>query len=299
MNEWVNKLAKVACGIMVLFMVIFDSSCSSCVRRNYGSRGGGRPSGYHQSQGRENRSGGGCSRRGGRSSNNPPVNFHQPVYFSQNIEVHQGVSLQETLYLIDPLTREEEQKYDVGGTKLIAEMSADVAGVNYSRNEYNNIYLNILSLNELKLHVVNSTASMYNRIISNQVSVRSSRVGLLEGSNIIEIFENFLAAFESGAMVVHFKLVNNTNNTISCEILQGQMLEAVREGVQNLVVAETTRFTMRSYEEKEVDVHVYCAAHYRRDPSGSSVRFTRYFLNASTEVYNSQSAVWNYIESRY
>lgn len=290
-NKLKNILAIIVNVIIALSLIAFDSSCSSCNHRHNGSRGG-RSSGYHHERNRGNSSGGGCS-RGGRS-----VIVYQPNYFSQRVEVQQGVSLQETLYLIDPKAKIEEQKYNVGGTKLIAEMSADVAGINYSRNECSNVSINILSLNELKLHISNNNASVYSRIINNQVSVQYSRVGFLEGDDILSVIENFITTMLTGTMVVHLKMANTTNKTVSCEILQGQMLETVKEGAQNLVVAESYRFTMRAYEATEVDVHVYCAAHYRGDPSGYSIRFTQYFLNASSEVYQSQLSVWDYIESR-
>lgn len=90
-----------------------------------------------------------------------------------------------------------------------------------------------------------------------------------------------------------------TNKSVRCEIRQGQMLEAVKENVQNLVVAETYNFSIAAKKETNIDIRVYCAAQHRGDPSGSRVRFTPYILNASSAVYESQSSVWSYIENGY
>lgn len=241
--------------------------------------------------------------RKGRSRGSSQVSVtqvvYQPVYFNQNIHVNQNVSFQEALYTKDPSARKLEQKYDVGGTKLIAEMSADVAGIYCSRDSYSDVNINILSLDQLKLNIDNSTTSIYQQIINQQIVINNSRVGFIEGSSFVEIFENIVDAFLTGKLVVHLTIANITNKAVICEIKQGQMLEAVKENVQNLVVAETSRFSIAAHQQTSVDIRVYCAAHHRGDPSSSRVRFTPYFLNASSYVYESQSSVWSYIENGY
>jgi hypothetical protein len=224
---------------------------------------------------------------------------YQPTYFNQNVQVNQNVSFQEALYMNDPSAREVEQKYDVGGTKLIAEMSADVGGIYCSRNPNTEVNINILSLDQLKLHVDYSKTSIYQQLINQQIVINHSSVGFLNGPSLAEILENFLNTLLTGKLVVHLTITNITNKSVFCEIKQGQMLEAVNENVQNLVVAETRKFSIAANHQTSVDVRVYCAAHHRGDPSNSRVRFTPYFLNASSAVYESQSSVWSYIESGY
>ena len=281
----------------------------SCGRRHYRYSGESNrktktETNRYEQNGEYRTGGGGCSRRGGSGAAynfyNYNANNYQPVYFMQNIEVNQGVSFQEALYLKDPATREIEKEYDVGGTKLIAEMSADVAGINYSRNQNTEVNITVLSLDQLKLHVDYSKTSVYQQIINQQIVLNSSSVGILRNnSGLGGIIVDFLDALQSGKIVVRMSFANITNRSVVCEIQQGQMLEIVNENVQNLVVAESYKFAIAANQQTEISVHAYCAAHHRGDPSGSRVRFTPYILNASSSVYESQSRVWNYIESRY
>ncbi len=256
---------------------------------------------------RRHSGGGGCSRRNGSgatynyyNNNTFSINDYHPVYFTQNIEVSQDVSFQEALYVMDPSTREIEQKYGVGGTKLIAEMSADVGGIYYSRNSNTEVNINILSLDQLKLHIDYNKTSVYQQIINQCVVLNNSSVGILRNeSSIAGIIVDFIDALQSGKIVVRMSFANITNRSVVCEIQQGQMLEIVNENVQNLVVAETYKFAIAANQQTEISIHAYCASHHRGDPSGSRVRFTPYILNASSSVYESQTSVWNYIENRY
>ena len=276
----------------------------ACGRRHHSTSGERNRERVHQTyepHGRHRSGGGGCSRSRDRgfSSGSVSQEVYHPTYYDQNIEVNQNVSFQEALYMKDPSAREFEQKYDVGGTKLIAEMSADVAGIYCSRNSYSDVNINILSLAQLKLHIDNSKTSFYQQIINQQIVINHSSVGFLSGPSLAKIIEDFLNSLLTGKLVVHLTIANITNKAVICEIKQGQMLEAVNENVQNLVVAETSRFSIAAHQQASVDVHVYCAAYHRGDPSNSRVRFTPYFLNASSSVYESQSSVWSYIENGY
>lgn len=286
--------------VLVTVVVLSLLSLSSCGRRHHDRR----PSEtyrYEQNEGHRS-GGGGCSRSRHRESSQGSETFqvvYQPNYFTQNIEVHQNISFQEALYMMDPSVKELEQKYDVGGTKLIAEMSADVGGIYCSRNPNTEVNINILSLDQLKLYVDYSKTSIYQQLINQQIVINHSSVGFLNGPSFAEILENFINTLLTGKLVVHLTIANITNKSVFCEIKQGQMLEAVNENVQNLVVAETCKFSIAAHRQTSVDVRVYCAARHRGDPSNSRVRFTPYFLNASSAVYESQSSVWSYIENGY
>lgn len=297
-----KKIGKVVMTLLTMSVVLCFVSCGH--RHPHPNRKGRVTENYYSNERNENRysGGGGCSRSRSRGSGGkgPSLTLiYHPVYFMQNVEVNQGDSFQEALYQIDPKAKEEEQKYDVGGTKLIAEMSADVGGIYYSRNQDAEVKINILSLDQLKLYVDHSKTSVYQRIINQQIVINNSCVGLLNGFGLAEIFENFVNTLLTGKLVVHFTIANITNKSVLCEIKQGQMLEAVNENVQNLVVAETTKFSIAANQQTTVDIRVYCAARHRGDPSNSRVRFTPYLLNASNSVYESQSSVWTYIENDY
>ena len=292
-----KKPAYVALVALMLFALFGMSSCGRRHHRSFDDR---RPTGtyrYEQNSGRHS-GGGGCS-RGNNNSRPMSPNIHQPIYFMQKIEVHQGISFQEALYQVDPSTQEEEQKYGVGGTKLVAEMSADARGIYCSRDPNAEVNINILSLDQLKLHIDHSNTSVYQQIINQQIVINNSKVGFLNGNSLAEIFEDFINALLTGRMVVHLTIANVTNRLVTCEIKQGQMLEIVNENVQNLVVAETRRFSIAAHQETNIDIRVYCASQHRGDPSGSRVRFTPYLLNASSNVYETQSSVWDYIEYGY
>lgn len=292
----------VCATLVVLSLLLLIPSCGRRHQHSVNRSGNREKDTYVYGQNRNRHSGGGgCSRsrNGGSTYKNGSFKDHQPNYFTQNIEVQQNVSFQEALYQIDPETKELEQKYDVGGTKLIAEMSADAKGIYCSRYPNTKVTINILSLDQLKLHIDYSKTSVYQQIINQQILINHSSVGFLNGPNLAEILENFITSLLTGRLVVHMTISNITNKSILCEIKQGQMLEAVNENVQNLVVAESCRFSIAAHQQTSADLHVYCAAHYRGDPSNSQVRFTPYLLNASSAVYESQSNIWSYIENKY
>ena len=67
---------------------------------------------YEQNEGHRF-GGGGCSRSRHRDSSQGSETFqmvYQPNYFMQNLEVHQNISFQEALYMLDPSAKELEQK---------------------------------------------------------------------------------------------------------------------------------------------------------------------------------------------
>lgn len=291
-------------AIMALSFLLCMPSCGHRHHRSSGGREGRITETYNYGRdGGQYSRGGGCSRS--RDRERGSIQFfesntvYQPIYFTQDIDVRQNITFQEALYSVDPKAWEVEQKYDVGGTKLIAEMSADAEGIYCSRDPNNEVNIHILSLDQLKLRIENSKSSIYQQIINQQVVINYSSVELLSGNSFVEIIENLIEAYLTGKIVVHLSISNTTNRTVRCEIKQGQMLEAVNENVQNLVVAENKIIALAANQQTTMDIRVYCAAHYRKDPTGSSVRFTPYFLKASSNVYESQSSVWNYIEKGY
>lgn len=230
----------------------------------------------------------------------------QYVYEPVTINVQQNTTFQEAFYVENTYNIQQvEESKNIGGTKLIAEMSADVDGMPQSRSSNGDCTINIYPLNVLKLHIEENTKKTTNvfwRLHNTTISMISSVVSIQQTVNtdgsLLELLGDFIQALLTGCkMEVNLILINNTSKTITCDIPQGQMLETEAENAQNLVVSEAINFIIKAKQQIEVTVPVYCAAHKRGSPVDSKVRFTPYVLNAPSSVYKSQQDVWNYIEA--
>ena len=202
---------------------------------------------------------------------------YSPAY----LYVPQGTSLQEAFRSIAPQMDYAWQKPYVGGAKLIAEMSADAAGLNKSRFDQD-YYIYILPLNQLKLRICDDSFNLYALACANTVNIDMCSIG----SN----------GFFNNDFTVYFQLSNQTSHEVSVSIQQGQMIEAEHDNVQNVVIKDNTQVILQPYESKTVKASAACAAHHRSSPSGSKGRITPYILAAPHNAYNSQQAVWDYIE---
>ena len=233
----------------------------------------------------------------------------QYVYEPVIINVPQNTTFQDAFYEENTQVQQAEGSKNLGGAKLIAEMSADVDGMPKSRSSNGDCTINIYPLNVLKLHLEENTKQTTNVfwcINNTAISMISSKVTIQQSGNtggddwgsVLELLGDFIDALLNGCkMEVNLILINNTSKPITCEIPQGQMLETEAEDAQNLVVSEAINFIIEAKQQIEVKVPVYCAAHKRGSPVDSKVRFTPYVLNAPSSVYKSQQDVWNYIES--
>ena len=97
-------------------------------------------------------------------------------YSPQTIYVAVGQDFRDALYASQPEIRSHEELNNVGGAKLIAEMSADKAGI--STSAYNTDYLlSIRPLHELKLTIDNNPAVIYNRIYSGDIALNTCYIG--------------------------------------------------------------------------------------------------------------------------
>lgn len=202
-------------------------------------------------------------------------------YSPKSLYIMQGTSLREALCNADPQMEYNSQKPYLGGPKLIAEMSADAYGINKSRLD-EDCYINILPLHQLKLRICEDSFNIYALVYTNVVSIDMCRIE----SN----------GFFSNDFTVSIQLSNQTSQEVVVNIPQGQMIEAERDNVQNVVIKEDKQVVLQPYENKTIKVSASCAAHHRSSPSGSKARITPYILTAPYSAYSSQQSVWDYIE---
>ena len=205
--------------------------------------------------------------------------FASSEYSPTSIYVPQGISLQEAFYNVAPQMECGLHKPYIGGAKLIAEMSADAAGINQSRFG-RDCYINILPLHLLKLRIYDDLFSLYALVCANIVSIDLCKI---ESGG----FNNF---------TVKIQISNKIGQDIVVNIPQGQMIEAESNNVQNVVVIEDKQVVLLPYESKSFRVSASCAAHHRASPSGSNGRVTPYVMTAPRSTYRSQQSVWDYIE---
>lgn len=198
-------------------------------------------------------------------------------YSPQTIYVEAGQDFRNALYASQPEIRSHEELNNVGGAKLIAEMSADKAGI--STSAYNTDYLlSIRPLHELKLTIDNDPAVIYNRIYSGDIALNSCYIGSI-------LF---------GGLQVKFSLRNQTGEEIEVIIPLGQMIESTRNNVQNVVISQEKTIILQPYESVHLSIPALCAAKKRGSPSGSAARVTPYVMNAPYHVFSNQESVWNF-----
>lgn len=198
-------------------------------------------------------------------------------YSPQTIYVEAGQDFRNALYASQPEIRSHEELNNVGGAKLIAEMSADKAGI--STSAYNTDYLlSIRPLHELKLTIDNDPAVIYNRIYSGDIALNSCHIGSI-------LF---------GGLQVKFSLRNQTSEEIEVIIPLGQMIESTRNNVQNVVISQEKTIILQPYESVHLSIPALCAAKKRGSPSGSAARVTPYVMNAPYHVFSNQESVWNF-----
>ena len=197
-------------------------------------------------------------------------------YSPQTIYVEAGQDFRDALYASQPEIRSHEEVNNVGGAKLIAEMSADNAGI--STSAYNTDYLlSIRPLHELKLTIDNDPAVIYNRIYSGYIALSNCYIG----GNLL-------------GLQVKFSLRNQTSEEIEVVIPLGQMIESTRNDVQNVVISQEKTIILQPYESVRLSIPALCAAKMRGGPSGSAARVTPYVMNAPSYVYSHQDDIWNF-----
>ena len=198
--------------------------------------------------------------------------------------VPKGTSLEDALLRSQPQLSQVKSLEGVGGAKLIAEMSADAAGIPYSRDNGQDRIIKIQPMHILKIHIDTIPPCIFSRIMKKEVILRSCVI-----NSTPSIFDEHFD--------VNIVLTNNTGIPLDVTIRQGTMIESETENVQNIVVTKHYNVSLPPLQTSSMSVLAYCAAHHRSSPSGRRGRITPYVLNAPSSVYNTQQAVWDYIEA--
>jgi len=207
-----------------------------------------------------------------------------------DVEILAGVSLQQAGQEAYRNLLDWEERYNFGGVKLCAEMSADQAGKHYSSfSSPTNI--TFLPPAEIHLHQINVTDSSSNiicRIVNGNIE---ATVGNIQN-------DIYRTSTEQPAFIVNITVSNRTTCNISVVIPLGQMLEVQTPDVQNIVVSDTYAAILEPYQTKTFSVRAYCAAEKRKDPTYHSAKLTPFVLTAPIYAYNSQQSLWRFLETR-
>jgi len=207
-----------------------------------------------------------------------------------SMEIPAGRSLQDAGKRVYADLLDLEERYNFGGIKLCAEMSADREGKYYSSFSQNTT-INFCPPHDLHLHkivVTDSSSNIICRIINNEVSVS---VGTIQN-------DVYRTSVQQPAFIVNIMVSNNTESDMPVVIPIGQMLEVQAPNVQNIVVCNTYSTKLEPYQSKTFSVRAYCGAEKRQDPTYKSAKLTPFVLTAPSYAYNSQQNLWNFLQTK-
>lgn len=230
--------------------------------------------------------------------NEPSVTNNVQIYIndvstynagSYNIPV--DIDIQQTIYQTNPVLQQKEQESGLGGAKLIGEMSADAVGIYVSRPT-ENIAIAIGTLEELHLAPPQDPNNIVVGILNHNVSVY---VNPIESCDIVDALMGIFSGDAVSPMRVTIDVTNITNTTQVVVIEQGQMLEAEKEDVQNIVVCKRAVASVPPGGSETMTLECMCAAHHRGSPIGSRAKITPYRLDAPPSVFEKQQRVWDFL----
>lgn len=199
------------------------------------------------------------------------------------IHVPAETSIQEAVYRANPDIQRHERKYGVGGAKVLGETCADAQGIHDSWC-YDDITINILPLYQIKFVKVEQPNYIYNLICNNYLTFISC-----------EIEESYTY---SSTFLVSIDVYNPTDKPVEVEVPNGSIIEAVDEGVQNVVVSKGTKVLVHPRQTETIQVGAECAAKQRSGPSGSKGRVTPYALTSPSGNSYTKQNVWIHQASR-
>ncbi|MCQ2351449.1 MAG: hypothetical protein MJ003_05685 [Paludibacteraceae bacterium] len=200
-------------------------------------------------------------------------------YFPTEIYVPEYSTIEDAISQDFSLYGEERMLPNLGGMKMVGEMSADVAGRN--RSEYSDDYiLKVLPLCRLKLSVNKDEGFIYNAVIDGRVEIVDC-----------EIFLGFGYPFN-----IRIVIRNLSPYEQYISIPQGLMIESTASNVQNVVVGKTYKFTVYPNQTQICNVSAFCASRNRTNPSGTKANITPYILNVPPDAFESQNKIWSSIE---
>lgn len=214
------------------------------------------------------------------SQNVPQLIYDIWSFSPQNINVPAQTTMGQAVYDNYPNMGSCYDYNNVGGVKLIGEMSADKAGYNYSYYSYP-INLYIPSLSQLHLCFVSSPANIICQVLNGNVEVESAKI----------------VCGTTGRMMLDVKTRNLSDTYQDIALAQGQMIETSEYHVQNVVVSSNVTAQMDPKGTWHLQIPVFCAARHRSSPTGASARITPYVMTGTTETFQSQQRVWDVLES--
>ena len=198
-------------------------------------------------------------------------------YPTQTIDVPAGTNTKEYIQDYYPELLQLEEKYNIGGTKLIVDMSVDKSPYYPHLSEFKrDVSIDIKELEDLQLASITDLENIVYHVFNGDVSIIECRV--------------------KGALTVDVMVANNTDHSITSKICQGQMIEVEAPNVQNVVVIKDTQIELAPKAIKSLGIKTFCASRSRTSPSGNSAKITPYKLKAPSSAYQSQEDVWNYQE---
>lgn len=209
----------------------------------------------------------------------PQQMFDAWSYTSQIVTIPEQTTMEHAVSNMFPNMRQCYNYDNVGGIKLIGEMSADRNGYNYSSYSYP-ITLKILSLSQLHLKYVSSCNNVICQVLKGYVKIESTK--------IID---------RSGGMGVEVEVKNISQTYQEVEFEQGQLVEVNELHAQNVVITLNAKAQLNPNETWQFSLPVLCAAHHRNSPKGYAARITPYVLNTPATTFQSQQKVWNVLES--
>jgi hypothetical protein len=200
-------------------------------------------------------------------------------YTAQSINLRAHTTIQQAMVEAFPQMQRCYNYDNVGGAKLIGEMSADREGHSRSSFDYP-IALNVLSPSQLRYRFITNETNIISRVVDG--FARISYAKIVSGTTAFLSLDLTIKSLVDEDMVISFE--------------QGQMVEATDLNVQNIIVASYQEFTLRPHESRQLTIPVYCASHYRAMPTGSNARVTPYVMDAESSVFQSQGSVWQLLE---
>lgn len=202
------------------------------------------------------------------------------------VEIPEGVMLVEIGKKAYSGLLDWEERYNLGGVKLCAEMSADKQG-KWVSSFTGNTTISFYPPSSLHLHKISVTDNSSNiicRIINGEIDVSLGNV-----QNDL-----YRTNSEQPAFIVNITTNNLTADSIPIVIPIGQMLEAQSPDVQNIMVCHTYSDILNPFESETFIVRAFCGSEKRENPSFHSVKLTPFVLKAPSYAYITQTNLWNF-----
>jgi len=222
------------------------------------------------------------------ADNEQETDYNNALNYAVEVEIPAGQSLREAGKEVYAYLLDWEERYNFGGVKLCAEMSADREGKPYS-SFYRNTTINFRPPEELHLKRIETKESPFcivSEIVNGDISADVGTIAT-QYSGYFQ-FQNFL---------LPITISNLRDYPVGVHIPCGLMFEVQTPGVQNIAVSQTIKIMVEPNSTETIQVQALCAAHKRKDPTYHSAKFTPFILDAPTHAFISQNNLWNFMVS--